>query len=47
MQLRPKTPGTIEEFYPAVVKAAHHIVSQEDARGLVWCTSTGEEVQPC
>ena len=31
-------------IYPAVVKAARYIVSQEDARGLVWCTSTGEEV---
>jgi glycogen debranching enzyme len=37
--------GCLEEFYPAVVKAARHILSQEDARGLVWCTSTGENVR--
>jgi glycogen debranching enzyme len=37
--------GCLEEFYPAVVKAARRIISQEDARGLVWCTSTGEDVR--
>lgn len=28
--------------FPAVVKAARYIISQEDDRGLVWCTATGE-----
>jgi hypothetical protein len=34
----------LDEFYPAVVRAARHILSQRDARGLVWCSATGEDV---
>jgi glycogen debranching enzyme len=34
----------LEEFYPAIVKAARYIVSQQDHRGLVWCTATAENV---
>lgn len=34
----------LEELYPAIAKAARYIVRQEDARGLVWCTATGEDV---
>jgi Bacterial alpha-L-rhamnosidase 6 hairpin glycosidase domain len=33
----------LNEFYPAVIRAARHIVSQENEQGLVWCTATGEE----
>jgi glycogen debranching enzyme len=33
----------VERLYPNVVKAARYIVSQEDDRGLVFCTATGEE----
>lgn len=37
-------PNCLRELYPAMVKAANYIVSQEDDRGLVFCTSreTGE-----
>jgi glycogen debranching enzyme len=31
----------VEEFYPAVVKAARCILSQRNEQGLVWCTATG------
>jgi glycogen debranching enzyme len=34
----------LERHYPAVARAARYIISQEDARGLVWCTATGEEL---
>ncbi len=30
----------LEEVYPAAVKAARYIVSQENEQGLVWCTAT-------
>jgi glycogen debranching enzyme len=35
----------LEEFYPAVVKAARYIISQENEKGLVWCTSTDVETR--
>jgi hypothetical protein len=34
----------LQAIYPAVVKAARYIVSQEDERGLVVSTASGEEV---
>ena len=30
----------LERVYPAALRAARYILSQRDARGLVWCTST-------
>ena len=33
----------LENYYPAVAKAARYIISQENDQGLVWCTATGEE----
>jgi glycogen debranching enzyme len=35
----------VEKLYPNVAKAARYIVSQEDDRGLVFCTATGEETR--
>jgi glycogen debranching enzyme len=35
----------LDEFYPAAVKAAQYILSQENDKGLVWCTSTDEETR--
>jgi glycogen debranching enzyme len=34
----------LERWYPAVARAARHIISQMDERGLVFCTATGEGV---
>jgi glycogen debranching enzyme len=34
----------LEQLYPAVARAARYIISQEDERGLVFCTATGQEV---
>ena len=31
----------LRRIYPAALKAARYVLSQRDARGLVWCTSTG------
>jgi glycogen debranching enzyme len=33
-----------ERLYPVVRRAAHYILSQEDDRGLVFCTATGQEL---
>jgi len=32
-------------LYPVVSRAAHYIISQEDERGLVFCTATGQETR--
>ncbi len=37
----------LKKVYPAVVRAARYILAQRDARGLVICTSTGENVHGC
>jgi hypothetical protein len=31
----------VRESYPAAKRAAEYLLSQRDARGLVWCTATG------
>lgn len=35
----------LENLYPAMVKAADYIISQEDGRGLVFCTARGTGVR--
>jgi hypothetical protein len=34
----------LERLYPAVRRAAQYILSQEDERGLVFCTATGQDL---